>query len=63
MAAIRRFLGRWIIMTLIIGSYFIFHDVIGWDQSMNWSRFIDFISLGTLGIFLLSIYGRKKKEL
>lgn len=57
-----KFLVRWIIMILIIGAYVVFRDIIGWDEGLDWSRFADFSALGTLGLFLLAVYSRKKED-
>lgn len=62
METVRQFLVRWIIMILIIGAYVVFRDVIGWDETLSWSRFADFVALGTLGLFLLAVYSPKKAD-
>lgn len=51
-----KFLSRWAFMVLIIGAYSIFRDIVGWDSKFDWSRFADFVALGTLGMVLLLIY-------
>ncbi|MGV0430950.1 hypothetical protein ACUY22_11930 [Corynebacterium tuberculostearicum] len=62
MEYVGKFLVRWIIMILIIGAYVVFRDIIGWDERLDWSRFADFFALGTLGLFLLAVYSRKKAD-
>ena len=62
MEDVGKFLVRWIIMILIIGAYVVFRDIIGWDEGLDWSRFADFSALGTLGLFLLAVYSRKKAD-
>nr|WP_011018356.1 hypothetical protein [Corynebacterium jeikeium]AAL96594.1 YpkL [Corynebacterium jeikeium] len=62
MEDVGKFLVRWIIMILIIGAYVAFRDIIGWDEGLDWSRFADFSALGTLGLFLLAVYSRKKAD-
>lgn len=49
-------------MILIIGAYVLFRDAVGWDESFDWSRFADFTALGTLGVFLLTVYSGKKTK-
>lgn len=49
-------------MILIIGIYIVFRNAVGWDESLNWSRFADLSALGTLGLFILVIYTREKKD-
>ena len=60
MEDVGKFLVRWIVMILIIGAYVVFRDIIGWDEGLDWSRFADFSALGTLGLFFLAVYSRKK---
>ena len=62
MEDVGKFLVRWIIMILILGAYVAFRDIIGWDEGLDWSRFADFSALGTLGLFLLAVYSRKKAD-
>ncbi len=62
MEKLRKFLIRWIIMILIIGAYVLFRDAVGWDESLDRSRFADFTALGTLGVFLLTVYSGKKTK-
>ena len=62
MEAVGKILFRWIIMILIIGAYVVVRDVIGWDESLDWSRFADFAALGTLGLFILAVYSHKKTD-
>lgn len=49
-------------MILIIGAYVLFWDVIGWNEDLSWSRFADFSVLGTLGLFILTVYSYKKAD-
>lgn len=61
MTTVGKILVRWIIMILIIGIYIVFRNAVGWDESLNWSRFADLSALGTLGLFILVIYTREKR--
>lgn len=49
-------------MILIIAVYVVFRSVIGWDEALDWSRFAEFTALGTLGLFLLSVYSPKRAD-
>lgn len=62
METLGKFLFKWIIMILIIAVYVFFRSVIGWDEALDWSRFAEFLALGTLGLFLLTIYSPKKAD-
>ncbi|WJY73753.1 hypothetical protein CAURIC_10790 [Corynebacterium auriscanis] len=62
MEKLRKFLIRWIIMILTIGAYVLFRDAVGWDESLDWSRFAGSTALGTLGVFLLTVYSGKKTK-
>lgn len=49
-------LFRWVTMLLGLLAYFGVRKLIGWDETMNWSRFSDLAALGTLILFLLVVY-------
>lgn len=62
MESLGKFLFKWVIMILIIAVYVVFRSVIGWDEGLDWSRFAEFSALGTLGLFLLSVYSPKRVD-
>lgn len=62
METLGKFLFKWIIMILIIAVYVVFRSVIGWDEALDWSRFAEFTALGSLGLFLLSVYSPKTAD-
>ncbi len=62
MESVRKFLFKWVVGILFLVAYVAFRSFIGWDEQMDWSRFSELAALGTLGLFLLTVYTGRKAD-